>query len=160
MRPPGSTGTTSDGCSLVTDQDPAPTLHQVVLDATDARGLAEFYRALLGWTYRAGDERPAPGQPDPRGQDWLVLRNPGGGIGLAFQQVHDLLETTWPSDGVPQQAHLDMTVRSVDELETQHARVLALGGRLRYDRSDDPVEPLRVYADPAGHLLCIFVVAE
>jgi hypothetical protein len=26
------------------------------------------------------------------------------------------------------------------------------------DRSDDPVEPLYVYADPDGHPFCIFVV--
>jgi hypothetical protein len=35
--------------------------------------------------------------------------------------------------------------------------VLALGGELRLDRSHDPDEPLRVYADPAGHTFCIFV---
>jgi catechol 2,3-dioxygenase-like lactoylglutathione lyase family enzyme len=142
------------------EQTSAPALHQVVLDTTDARALAEFYRSLLGWNYRAGDEPPAAGQPDPRGQDWLVLRNPSGGVGMAFQQVHDLPETTWPDDGVPQQAHLDMTVPTMDQLESQHARALSLGARLRSDRSDDPVEPLRVYADPAGHLLCIFVAAH
>ena len=32
---------------------------------------------------------------------------------------------------------------------------LALGARLLEDRSDDPEEPLRVYADPAGHPFCI-----
>jgi hypothetical protein len=26
-----------------------------------------------------------------------------------------------------------------------------------FDRFDDPVEPLYVYADPAGHPFCIFV---
>jgi hypothetical protein len=25
------------------------------------------------------------------------------------------------------------------------------------DRSDDPEEPLRVYADPSGHPFCVFV---
>jgi Glyoxalase-like domain len=35
---------------------------------------------------------------------------------------------------------------------------LALGARLLQDRSDDPHEPLRVYADLAGHPFCIFVV--
>jgi hypothetical protein len=34
---------------------------------------------------------------------------------------------------------------------------VALGARLLHDRSDDPEEPLRVYADPAGHPFCIFV---
>ena len=35
---------------------PYPTLMHTVLDTTDARGLAEFYRELLGLRYRAGDE--------------------------------------------------------------------------------------------------------
>ena len=39
-------------------------LRQVVLDCTDARGLAEFYRQLLRFAYREGDEAPALGEPD------------------------------------------------------------------------------------------------
>ena len=31
-----------------------PSVVQVVLDTTDVRGLAEFYRKLLGFAYRAG----------------------------------------------------------------------------------------------------------
>jgi hypothetical protein len=31
---------------------------------------------------------------------------------------------------------------------------------LLFDRSDDPDEPLIVYADPAGHPFCIFVAAD
>jgi catechol 2,3-dioxygenase-like lactoylglutathione lyase family enzyme len=134
-----------------------PTLRQVVLDGTDVRALAEFYRELLGWRYRPGDEPPAPGQPDPMGQDWLVLRNPAGGIQVAFQQVAALPAATWPEGPVPQQLHLDLTVPTTAELEAQHERVLALGARLLEDRADDSQEPLRVYADPAGHPFCIFV---
>ena len=55
------------------------------------------------------------------------------------------------------QLHLDLTVASVDELDEQHARALALGGELRLDRTDTPEEPLGAYADPAGHVFCIFV---
>lgn len=134
-----------------------PHLRQVVLDTTDARGLAEFYRRLLGFAYRPGDEPPGPGQDDERGRDWLVLRDPAGELGIAFQQVAALRETTWPEDEVPQQMHFDMTVPTRAELDAQHERVLGLGARLRYDRSDDEEEPLRVYADPSGHLFCIFV---
>lgn len=141
-------------------EQPRAVPRQVVLDGTDVRRLAEFYRALFGWDYRPGDEPPAPGEPDPNGEDWLVLRNPDNGIGLAFQQVDALPEPTWPDPQVPQMAHLDCTVPDVAALDAEHERVLGLGGRLRFDRTDDPEEPLRVYADPAGHLFCVFVSAD
>ncbi|GAB3188839.1 hypothetical protein FHX75_121049 [Micromonospora palomenae] len=139
------------------DRENVPRLCSVVLDCTDARSLAEFYRSLLGLVYRPGDEPPEAGQVDERGRDWLVLRAPDGAPQLAFQQVDQLPETTWPENRVPQQLHLDLTVASVEELQVQHERVMRLGGRLLYDRSDDPDEPLRVYADLAGHPFCIFV---
>jgi catechol 2,3-dioxygenase-like lactoylglutathione lyase family enzyme len=129
-----------------------------VLDTTDARELAEFYRRLLGLRYRPGDEPPEPGQPDPQGQDWLVLRDLDGTNRLAFQQVPELPEATWPEGPHPQMLHLDFTVPSIGELDAQHERARALGARLLLDRSDDPEEPLRVYADVAGHPFCIFVV--
>ena len=64
-----------------------PVIRQTVLDTTDPRRLAEFYRQLFGLRYRPGDEPPAPGRPDPRGQDWLVLKSPAGQAALAFQKV-------------------------------------------------------------------------
>jgi catechol 2,3-dioxygenase-like lactoylglutathione lyase family enzyme len=134
-----------------------PVLRQVVLDTTNARVLAEFYRQLLGLRYRKGDQPPAPGEPDPQGRDWLVLHDADGGSRVAFQQVAELPEATWPDGPRPQQLHLDLTVPTAADLDAQHARVLALGARLLLDRSDDPEEPLRVYADPAGHPFCMFV---
>jgi hypothetical protein len=134
-----------------------PVIRQVVVDTTDARATAEFYRQLFGLAYRPGDEAPAPGEPDPKGAEWLVLRDPRGGLGVAFQQVATLPASTWPDDGVPQQLHLDTTVTGTEALDAVHARALELGATLRYDRSDDPEEPLRVYADPAGHPFCVFV---
>jgi len=134
-----------------------PRVLQVVLDTTDARGLAEFYRQLLGFVYRAGDEPPAVGQIDARGNDWLVLHHTSGTPRIAFQQVSSLAESTWPAHEIPQQLHLDLTVPTVQELDSQHRFALELGARLIYDRSHDEEEPLRVYADPAGHPFCIFV---
>lgn len=131
-----------------------PEIRQVVLDCLDARALAEFYRQLLGWRYRDGDEPEAAADGE---RDWLVLRSATDAAGVAFQQVDQLRESTWPEPTIPQQLHLDMTVRSVEDLDAQHARVLSLGGRVLYDRSRDPEEPLRVYADPSGHPFCIFV---
>ena len=134
-----------------------PTLRQVVLDCTSARALAEYYRQLFDLEYRPGDEPPPDGEADVNGEDWLVLRNPHGSLQLAFQQVAELPEVTWPDGPHPQQLHLDTTVTSVEELDAAHERAIALGGRMLYDRSDDPDEPLRVYADPAGHPFCVFV---
>ena len=134
-----------------------PQFRQVVLDATDARELAEFYRELLGWQYRPGDEPPAPGEPDPAGQDWLVLKDAAGAVRVAVQQVSALPKVTWPDGPVPQQLHLDLYVTTADDLTAADERALALGARLIGDRSADPEEPLRVYADPAGHPFCIFL---
>ena len=140
--------------------DGFPRLRQVVLDCTDARELAEFYRELLGLRYRPGDEPPGDGEPDPRGRDWLVLLDAAGTTRIAFQQVAELPEPTWPEGPRPQNLHLDLTVPAVADLDAQHRRALALGARLLLDRSDDPDEPLRVYADLAGHPFCIFVAPD
>jgi catechol 2,3-dioxygenase-like lactoylglutathione lyase family enzyme len=135
-----------------------PVLRAVTLDCMDARQLAEFYRELLGLTYVPGDEPPPPGEHDPNGHDWLMLDFPDGGPRLAFQQVASLPAATWPDGPVPQQLHLELAVRSREELDAAHERVRALGARLLRERFDDPPEePLRVYADPAGHPFCVFV---
>jgi hypothetical protein len=135
-----------------------PSLVGIVLDSTDARALAEFYRELLGYTYRPGDEPPPRGQDDQKGRDWLVLRPPSGAIHVAFQQVAELPASTWPRSETPQQLHLDLTVPNEQELARQHERALSLGAHLLEDRSEDPEEPLYVYADRDGHPFCIFVV--
>jgi catechol 2,3-dioxygenase-like lactoylglutathione lyase family enzyme len=132
-----------------------PHLLHTVLDTTDVRGLAEFYRRLLGLQYRPGDEVPATGAADEA--DWLVLTDADGRRMLAFQFTERLERTTWPSPEVPMQMHLDLTVPDRDALDRQHARALELGAELLFDRTDDPDEPLYVYADPSGHPFCIFV---
>ncbi len=134
-----------------------PVLRQVVLDAEDVRALAEFYRELLGLQYREGDEPPPAGEPDPQGEDWLVLRDADGSNRLAFQQVAEQPVVTWPDPRVPQQLHLDLSVPTVADLDEQHERALSLGARLLLDRTDDPDEPLYVFTDPSGHPFCIFV---
>jgi len=131
-----------------------PQLLHTAIDTTDPRGLAEFYRQLLGLRYRAGDE-PAEGGDDSA--DWLVLVDEDDVRKLAFQQVDRLERTTWPRHDVPMQMHLDLTVGTAEELERQRRRAESLGAELRLDRSDDPDEPLYVLADPSGHPFCIFV---
>ncbi|WGX98588.1 VOC family protein [Nocardioides sp. L-11A] len=125
-----------------------PRLRSIVLDTTDVPELAEFYRRLLGWSYPEGYDIE-------EFTDWRAILGPGGER-IAFQQVAELAPTTWPEPDVPQQAHLDLVVDTRADLEESHRRALGLGAVLRLDRSDDPEEPLRVYADPAGHLFCLF----
>ena len=132
-----------------------PQLQNTVLDTTNVRELAEFYRELLGLRYRPGDEPPADGTADD--PDWLVLMDAGGVRKLAFQYADSVTRTTWPSPEVPMQLHLDFTVPSVAELERQRERAEALGAELIFDRTDDPEEPLYTFADLAGHPFCIFV---
>jgi len=132
-----------------------PQLLHTVVDTTDARALAEFYRLLLGLRYREGDEPPVHDAADDA--DWLVLVDSNGGRKLAFQQVDRLERTTWPSHDVPMQMHLDFTVSSLDELRRHRERAESLGAELLLDRTDDRDEPLYVLADPAGHPFCIFV---
>ena len=110
-------------------EQPFPKLRQVVLDCTDARLLAEFYRQLLGFRYRPGDEPPHAGHPDPQAGRWLGLRDPAGQFGVAFQPVPTLPRATWPEGPVPQQLHLDLTVTTKADLDAQHDRALALGAR-------------------------------
>jgi catechol 2,3-dioxygenase-like lactoylglutathione lyase family enzyme len=132
-----------------------PQLLHTVLDTTTPRQLAEFYRELLGLDYRRGDEPPADRDADDA--DWLVLVDSTGARQLAFQLVDQLTPTTWPTHEVPMQAHVDFTVSSRDELERHRRRAEALGAALLLDRTDDPDEPLYVFADLSGHPFCLFV---
>jgi catechol-2,3-dioxygenase len=132
-----------------------PELMHTALDATDVRGLAEFYRELLGVRYRPGDEPPTDGRADD--EDWLVLVDADGARVLAFQEVPTLDRPTWPTHDVPKQMHLDFRVPSVAELQRHRERAEQLGARLLLDRTDDPDEALYVLADPAGHPFCILV---
>jgi catechol 2,3-dioxygenase-like lactoylglutathione lyase family enzyme len=132
-----------------------PQLLHTVLDTTNVRELAEFYRELLGLQYRPGDEPPADGTADD--PDWLVLMDADGLRKLAFQYADSVTRSTWPSPEVPMQLHLDFTVPNVAELERQRQRAEALGAEVIFDRTDDPEEPLYTFADLAGHPFCIFV---
>jgi catechol-2,3-dioxygenase len=139
---------------MVTPDDFPHPLHTAI-DTTDARGLAEFYRQLLGLHYRPGDEPPEDGAPDDA--DWLVLLDAGERRVIALQQVERLERTTWPSHDVPMQMHLDFSVADRAALERHRARAEELGAELLLDRTDDEDEALYVLADPSGHPFCLLV---
>ncbi|HEY3717110.1 MAG TPA: VOC family protein [Jatrophihabitantaceae bacterium] len=128
------------------------------LDTTDARGLADFYRQLLGLRYRPGDEPPSHGALDDA--DWLVLVDDDGKRQLAFQQVATLPRSTWPAHDVPMQLHIDFAVPTVEDLHRHRRRAEELGATVLLDRTADDGEPLYVFADPAGHPFCILVAGQ
>lgn len=132
-----------------------PVLLHTAIDARDCRGLAEFYRRLLGLRYREGDEPPPEGGPDDA--DWLVLLDDDGSRVVTIQEKRDTTPPTWPSEDVPMQMHMDFRVPSVEDLERHRERAEQLGARLLHDRSGDEDEPLYVLADPAGHPFCLLV---
>jgi catechol-2,3-dioxygenase len=132
-----------------------PVLLHTAIDARDCRGLAEFYRKLLGLHYRPGDEIPSDGSGDDA--DWLVLVDDNEHRVVTVQEKKDTTPPTWPSEQVPMQMHMDFTVPSEADLERHCQRAEELGARLLYDRSHDEGEPFYVMADPAGHPFCLLV---
>lgn len=115
-------------------------LTTVCLDGPDARALAAFYGALLGW-------EPTSVEPD-----WVLMRDPAGGVGLSFQAEAGYVAPVWPEapDAPQKMIHLDVWV---DDLDAAVDHALAAGGRLA---PHQPRDDLRVVLDPAGHPLCLF----
>jgi catechol-2,3-dioxygenase len=132
-----------------------PILLHTAIDARDCRGLAEFYRELLGLHYREGEEPPTDGSPDDA--DWLVLLDADGHRVLTIQEKATTTPPDWPAEDVPMQMHMDFRVPTAADLERHRERAVALGARVLYDRSSDEGEPLYVLADPAGHPFCLLV---
>jgi len=112
----------------------------VVLDSPNARELAEFYRRLLGW--KIGTEEP----------DWVTLKAPAGGTGLAFQTGSRYVRPVWPAGPGDQQMMLHLDIE-VDDLAEACAHAEAAGATLAEFQPQDNV---RVFLDPAGHPFCLY----
>lgn len=130
-------------------------LGTVCLDCDDAHAMARFYGGLLGW-------EPAATEPD-----WVLMRDPAGGVGLSFQAEPSYVSPVWPETEAEQQKmmHLDVRVTPADggdpcgpagqeALDAAVEQAVAAGGRLH---PHQPREDLRVVLDPAGHPLCLFL---
>ena len=126
------------------EQAPYPYLANTVLGTADPVGLAEFYRQLLGWVHRDGE--PATDE------DWVVIKPPGGGTGLACQLEPDHVPPVWPATTNAQQMQLHLDIGVLD-LDAEVARAEQLGAR---QAEWQPQELVRVMLDPAGHPFCLF----
>ena len=115
-------------------------LRTVCLDCHDAHAMAAFYCGLLGW------------EPTLTEPDWVLVRDPAGGVGLSFQADPHYVPPVWPETEQDQQKMIHLDVQ-VDDLDAAVQVVLQAGGRLH---EHQPREDLRVVLDPAGHPLCLF----
>ena len=122
-------------------QQPRMSLSTVVLDAPDARELADFYRRLLGWDVKVDEG------------DWVMLRRPDDGTSLSFQTEEFYVRPVWPGTAGEQlmMLHLDI---EVDDLGEAGAHAVAEGAVLAESQPQDDV---RVYLDPAGHPFCLWI---
>lgn len=116
-------------------------LSTVNIGAPDPAALARFYERLLGW--RIDREEP----------DFVIVRNPDGGVALSFQLEADHIEPVWPAAPGDQQMqlHLEIAVRDLDAA-VEHA--VTVGARLA---DSQPQDDVRVCLDPAGHPFCLWL---
>lgn len=122
------------------------------MECADADAMATFYTGLLRWEVNdRGDIDPGTGR-----SGWARLRNPSGGIALAFGASADYRPPTWP--GLPDEPTMMMHVEiAVDDVQASVDRaVLAGGTTASWQPPDRDPAGLRVILDPAGHPLCLF----
>jgi Glyoxalase-like domain len=115
------------------------TLRAVAFDAPDHHALADFYAKLL--------DAELLGDSD----EWAVIRTPGGWR-LGFQPAPGLIRSTWPTQQLPQQLHLDLQVADMSEAAR---RALSLGAARAYGEDGDDDRQFIVMTDPAGHPFCL-----
>jgi len=116
-------------------------LGAINIDCADAVAMADFYTRLLGWEVAYRDA------------DYILLRDPSGGVGISFQEESWYRPPVWPErpGELTKMLHLDM---HVDDLDAAVAHALAAGARLA---DHQPRPDLRIMLDPAGHPFCLGV---
>jgi catechol 2,3-dioxygenase-like lactoylglutathione lyase family enzyme len=121
---------------------PQLTVTTVNLGAPDAGALARFYVRLLDWSL-GRDEG-----------DFVIIRNPAGGVSLAFQTEEQHVPPRWPAGPGDQQMQLHLEIL-VDDLEAAVAHAVGCGARVA---DFQPQDDVRVCLDPAGHPFCLWTM--
>jgi predicted enzyme related to lactoylglutathione lyase len=114
----------------------------VVLDAPDPRALGKFYRRLLGWDIVESKD------------NWVSLRGPDGSSKLSIQRDLYYRPPVWPSEGETQQMQLHLDFE-VSDLEAAQQQAIDAGATLMDWQPQK--EGVRILADPAGHIFCLFL---
>ena len=118
-----------------------PVVTTVNIGASDPRRLANFYLELLG--LEVAEQEP----------DWVLLRDPRGGVGLSFQRETPYERPVWPARPGAQQMMLHLEIR-VDDLAAASARAEDCGATMA---ALQPQDDVRVYLDPDGHPFCLWL---
>ena len=117
-----------------------PRIARAVIDCDDPHALARFYEELLAMT-RVHDDHDRV----------VIARTDGLGMQLALQRVPDYAPPRWGDDAYHQQVHLDVWF---DDAKDARARAEKLGAT----KTPHPRE--NVYADPAGHPMCLLALGQ
>ena len=114
----------------------------ITIGTDDPRGLASFYRKLLG--YRLTGEDPS----------WAQLKPSAGERGptLNFEVERQFRRPAWPAIPGKQNAtqHLDIRVDDLDEATAWACECGAVPAEFQ------PQDDVRVLFDPSGHPFCLF----
>jgi predicted enzyme related to lactoylglutathione lyase len=117
------------------------TLTHVNLGASDPVALATFYARLFDW------------RVEPEGQQFVVVNDPAGGVGISCQYEQHHVRPTWPAARGVQQMQLHLEIR-VDDLSSAVGHAVDCGAIVAdYQPQDD----VRVCLDPEGHPFCLYL---
>ena len=124
------------------------TLTTVTLGASDVAALARFYSRLLGWPLADAEDAE-----DAEDADWIAVRDPSGGVGVAVQHEEHHVPPVWPGAPGGQQMQVHLEIR-VDDLDAAAAYAVECGATVA---AFQPQDDVRVCIDPAGHPFCLWI---
>ncbi len=119
-------------------------LAYTALDCDNPIELADFYSKITGWPVEPLGDFP------PADVTWLELLDEKGFTKMGFQKIDNYQKPTWPTGGLPQQAHIDFHAKDLDIAEKQ---LLAIGA-VKAEFQPKP-HRFRIFLDLAGHPFCI-----
>ena len=114
------------------------------LDCDNPIELADFYSKITGWPVEPLGDFP------PADVTWLELLDEKGFTKMGFQKIDNYQKPTWPTGGLPQQAHMDFHAIDLDIAEKQLLEI----GAVKAEFQPKP-HRFRIFLDLAGHPFCI-----
>ena len=114
------------------------------LDCDNPIELADFYSKITGWPVEPLGDFP------PADVTWLELLDDKGFTKMGFQKIDNYQKPTWPTGGLPQQAHIDFHAKDLDIAEKQLLEI----GAVKAEFQPKP-HRFRIFLDLAGHPFCI-----